>query len=90
MKENGWQDRTANLKALKLSTKMYVLRNVSIIFYCYTDMKHFDRCTNGIQLYDGTTLRHSELKSEALRRESASYKFNTKFSSNQKRRNKQN
>ena len=24
------------------------LRNVSITFYCYTDMKHFDRCTNGI------------------------------------------
>ena len=25
-----------------------LLRNVSIIFYCYTDMKHFDQCTNGI------------------------------------------
>ena len=29
-------------------TMYHLLRNVSIIFYCYTDMKHFDRCTNSI------------------------------------------
>ena len=50
----------------------------------------FDVTSSRNSCYDKTTLRHLELKSEVLRRESASYKFNANFSSNQKRRNKQN
>ena len=34
----------SNFRAL---SSLY-LRNVSIIFYCYTDIKHFDPCTNVI------------------------------------------